>query len=662
MRSLLLLVALTACGDNAIPIGVPLAPSADLVIVAHQDDDLYFMQPDLLDAVQSGRAITSVYVTAGNDNHGPRSADSRYEGLKYAYGRVAGSTDWLCGYVEIAGHTAQHCRLRTQPISLVFLAYPDGGIDGQFPSSLLQLWEGQVASATTVAYETTTYTADELVGTVAEIVEQTQPATVRTLEVASTHGRDHTDHMIVGAISLLAIARAHSHADVIAYRGYSMLTEPTNKAPAMLAATSNMVTYYEACTGKCAPCGEACETIEPQHVAWFARRYAIGFRHHASGRLQTDGGCVDGSLAITDCATAPTWTFDDGALELAGQCLQITATGDAMLGACTNPLFVDDEGHIWSTRQPAPDPDMAYAHLWCLAPTESGGVHARLCGRDQGAPTWTFVPRTVTSSRSALALPVNGLKLGDIDGDGHADLCAVDQGVLVCAFGDGAGGFLAPAQPRFALPIAPGSLAFGDIDGDGRADACGRDGSGVLCAIAANDFAITHVSDRLNACTSLAAVDRQICGVDANGIECTSSNRLSSWPDVDAPAWPADLDGDGAPDWCTATATGPACAVDAEAWLSTEGAAWSFSQAGVADTSTLDAASTATGDIDGDGRDDLCTADGGQIFCARSQGRGFGPRVDVATLPAGTIFMGDLDGDQRADVCVDTGAAILCAL
>ena len=67
---------------------------------------------------------------------------------------------------------------------------------------------------------------DGLIDTVAQIIRETQPVLVRTLEVAATHGRDHSDHMLVGALSLLAIARANSRADVLAYRGYSTAEEP----------------------------------------------------------------------------------------------------------------------------------------------------------------------------------------------------------------------------------------------------------------------------------------------------------------------------------------------------------------------------------------------------------------------------------------------------
>lgn len=269
MRRLLplVLLGLGACGDNLLSTGQPLAQTADLIIVAHQDDDLLFMQPDLLEAIQGGQGVTSVYVTAGNGNRGLDKAETRYEGLRSAYGVAAGASDWHCGYVEILGKTAEHCRLATKNVSLVFLGYPDGGKEGEHETSLLHLFEGSTTNVTTIAGETATYDRDSLVETVAQIVRITQPARVRTLEVSATHGRDHSEHMLVGALALLSVARANNPAELISYRGYEIAAEPVNKVPSVYAAAFAMLSRYEACATDCAACGDACETIDGTHKA-----------------------------------------------------------------------------------------------------------------------------------------------------------------------------------------------------------------------------------------------------------------------------------------------------------------------------------------------------------------------------------------------------------
>lgn len=686
----LVLCGLGACGDNLLSNGQPLAQTEDLVVVAHQDDDLLFMQPDVIEAVRAGHGVTNVYVTAGNGTGGVEKSDKRYDGLRAAYGAAAGANDWVCGFVEIAGHTAEHCRLPDKNVSLVFLGYPDGGKEGEHATSLLHLFEGSTTNVETIARETTVYDRDSLIETVAQIMRITQPAHVHTLEVAATHGRDHSDHMLVGAITMLAVARANSSADVLSYRGYNTPDERANKVPAVYDSAFAVLGHYEACVGSCdAACGDACTKIDDTHVQWLLRRYAIGFRRSGGGRLRSGNDCVGSDASLVSCDGAPNWVIDPaGELRSGAVCLTVGDGGVVSTGPCIGGrerrFFVDDEGHIWSGVPAAPQTDMDYAHLACLG-TGAGRVTTQLCGLDR-APTWELAPAMVTTPRTTLGLTSTGrnVRLGDVTGDGKADLCEVDNG-LYCAPGIGDGSF-APAIYIGSLPIDPRSLTLGDVDGDGRVDACGRDSLGLVCARAASQFAMERWSASFNdaaarpsTSASLTAVDANadniadLCGVDVTGVVCaprgfTAAPVLrSAWPEQTAVVWPADLDGDHQADWCAATDDGAACAVEAQRDLSTDGAPWAYSQGGVVDVTPATTATVAIADIDGDGRADLCSPREDRIVCARSQGRAFGPRTTtLAILPnqsvASAVWLGDLDGDQRADVCVDTGAAITCAV
>lgn len=689
----LVLVGLAACGDNLLSTGQPLAQTADLVVVAHQDDDLLFMQPDLLEAVRGGKGVTSVYVTAGNGKAGVEKAEMRYEGLRAAYSEAAGASDWHCGYVEVLGKTVEHCRLAAQNISLVFVGYPDGGKEGEFDTSLLHLFEGTTTNVTTISREPVVYDRDSLIDTLAHVVRLTQPERVRTLDISATHGRDHSDHMLVGALALLSVARANSQAELISYRGYEIMAEPVNKLPAVFDATLAVLSRYEACATNCAACGDACTNIEGAHVAWLQRRYAIGFRRTGGGRLRIGNDCValDGSL--TSCDVAPTWTLDSaGELRSGALCLAVEAGGVSAgpcLGGRERRFFLDDEGHIWSGVPPVGQPGMmSYAHLTCLA-TAGGRVAAQLCGADR-APVWELAPPMVSTSRATLQVTSTGrnVRLGDLTGDGKADLCEIANG-LYCAKGTGDGRFEAAVRidsVSLALTIDPRSLTLGDVDGHGRVDACGRDANGVLCATAARGFvadrwspSFSDAAARPSTSASLTALDAnadnvaELCGVDMTGVVCAPRGLTaaplvrSAWPSMSMVVWPADLDGDKQADWCAATETGAACAVEAHRELTTDGAPWAYSIAGVVDVTPATTATVALGDIDRDGRADLCSPREDRIVCARSQGRAFGPRtMTLAILPnqsvASAVWLGDLDGDQLNDVCVDTGEAITCAV
>ncbi|CAN5403720.1 hypothetical protein BH11MYX1_BH11MYX1_11870 [soil metagenome] len=696
MRGLLVAVSLVVgCGDNLTGAAAPLAHTHDLDVVAHQDDDLLFMQPDVSEAIRGGGGVTTLYITAGNGTRGAGAANPRYQGLKAAYGAAASDQAWACGWLTVREHPIQHCRLEAENISLLFLAYPDGGKQGELHHSLLRLWEGAIRDATTVADRTTVYTRDELIETVAAIMRTVQPDTVRTLDLAASHGYDHSDHMIVGALTALALARTGLDPELLTYRGYNISSEPANKLPALFASAHAVLAHYEACATNCgAACGMPCTKIDPSHDVWLARRYAVGFRRHARGTLRTSSRCLTGG-ALGDCATAPGLTLARGQLVSDRGCLAIGETGAVGFASCdvrdpAQRFFFDDEAHLWSGAAPDFEPLLDGTHLRCVVPDADGSVTSAACG-GADAPRWQWSPRFAFTSRATLgALSATGraVRIGDLDGDGRGDLCAVTGDGLVCAPGRGDGTFATAIRiddPEAPLAIDPQSLALGDLDRDGLTDACGRDDAGVLCALSSRRFAATRFASafadgdaRAATSSSITITDAggdgtaEVCGIAAEGVVCTAGAPFdhrelrSAWPALGASVLPRDLDGDHHADWCALTETGPSCGLAAESSLSTDGVPWGFASNNVVETVTSDPDLAEIADIDGDGDGDLCSLPGnGTIACARSNGHGFGPRTPVAVLPEGAqptaLWLGDLDGDGAADACIDLGDAIACA-
>jgi LmbE family N-acetylglucosaminyl deacetylase len=694
LAAVVALVASAGCGDNLT--GPPLARSEQVVVVAHQDDDHLFMQPDLSDAVRAHTPTTIVYVTAGDANNGLPFARARIEASKAAYGLMLGAPSWDCGWIEVTHHSVLHCRNATEPLSLVFLGLPDGGVSGELAHSLLRLWEGEVHHVVTVADHPATYSRTSVVATVAAIFATTQPEVIRSLELAAIHGDDHSDHMLVGTIAMLASLQAGAAAELLSYRGYDIAREPSTTPPEMFDYVSLPMRAYEACVTSCTggQCGVTpCDAVDdPRYHNFLSRRYAVAIRQPPlSGVLHAEGGClVRAGEGVALGACRDVISLQPGGLIAFGdRCLEIEGDGSLGLGMCepapNRGFALDDEGHLFSGLPVPAQGLLDVMHNLCIV-GDANGLRADLCGAQRDA-RWDLLQPAISSPRvSSLSGRGRAVRMADLTGDGRADLCFVGTTLgLACSKGDGAGHFAKAVSIHAAgFVVLPESLALGDVDGDGRADACGRDDEGILCATAASGFVAKRWDEAFAAYgpatasdRSLAIVDGRVCGATTNGVICVRDDVeavLSTWTAtnaVNAPAWLAELDGDDLPDWCVATTNGASCGLAAEQHLTDGGVGWAFSNHAIiegsvaSDGAVTDVVRSAIADVSGDGRGDLCVAVHATIACAVSQGHGFGPRrtmlVMPTTAPITAMWLGDLDGDGKADVCADDGTSITCA-
>lgn len=230
-------------------------------IVSHPDDDLFFMNPDLSQSIRTGHSLTSVYLTAGEadgvnsfrggKNAGiplpapdkERYAEARQNGIRAAYAEMATgdrTSPWQRSAIRTAGGGwAELDTLKARPeVSLVWLQLHEAGASAaNRPHSLHGLWDGQVAeleselSSDTPVTENFSYSKDELVQTISELLNRFEPTFVRMLD--PTNGRettpkmlpDHQDHMYGARFAQLALTEygktgGHPHFSVQNYLGY----------------------------------------------------------------------------------------------------------------------------------------------------------------------------------------------------------------------------------------------------------------------------------------------------------------------------------------------------------------------------------------------------------------------------------------------------------
>ncbi len=213
----------------------PTCVGGAMQVVAHEDDDLLFQNPDILHDIDAGRCVRTVFVTAGDAAQGELYWKSRENGSRAAYAHMAGvANTWTTVDAGVPGHAIRLQTLVAAPqVSLVFLRLPDGNRTGSGLAihdreSLMRLWLGQITSIGAVD-GSAQYTESSLRATLAALMTSFGPTTVRTQDwtIPFRHG-DHADHTATALIARQASQDYGAAHTLLSYGGYPMWTRLAN--------------------------------------------------------------------------------------------------------------------------------------------------------------------------------------------------------------------------------------------------------------------------------------------------------------------------------------------------------------------------------------------------------------------------------------------------
>ncbi|MGW4287485.1 PIG-L family deacetylase [Streptomyces sp. NPDC004673] len=235
-------------------------PRSVLHVIAHQDDDLYFMNPDLLRSLENGDQVTTVVLTAGEgdgvniDTGDARRAEAAPDftgystargcGLRSAYAlMVTGDRDrpWHRHAVRLApDFVAERFVLDGHDqVSLYFLQLHQGAPTAQgIRTRIVHLWDGRLPAQATLpvhgstAGEAQRVTREQVITALTTLLDHLRPTTVRTLDPDPEHDggkaefvcSDHEDHTVTAEFALAALERYREagHAPVVEhYRAYA---------------------------------------------------------------------------------------------------------------------------------------------------------------------------------------------------------------------------------------------------------------------------------------------------------------------------------------------------------------------------------------------------------------------------------------------------------
>ena len=251
-----------------------------LNVVAHEDDDLLFLSPDLLHDVQSNRCVVTVFVTAGDDGQASDYWQGREAGSEAAYASMAGVADsWTTSDAGIVDHPIRVRTLNGDPnISLVFMRLPDGFDGGGFArygyQSLQELWGGTL-SQITADDSTTSYSKSDLISTLTALMNEYQPNTIRMQDYNGVYGDgDHSDHYASAHFAYSAQQSYSTTHTVVGYLGYGVTYYPQNVFGSDLTQKQAAFYAYAAHDPNSCDSDEACSGSA--YATWLQRSFVLG--------------------------------------------------------------------------------------------------------------------------------------------------------------------------------------------------------------------------------------------------------------------------------------------------------------------------------------------------------------------------------------------------
>ncbi|GAA4227383.1 LmbE family N-acetylglucosaminyl deacetylase [Sagittula marina] len=247
-------------------------------IVAHQDDDILFMNPDIDASLSAGEANTTIFVTAGDAGLGPAYWGGREEGAKAAYSVMTGVDTWVDEAIQldINGRSIEVVSSHPEGLSdvrLYFLRLPDGGgsLTPDQEQQLARLEEGTLDTVTAVD-GSVTYTRSDLVETLTALLDLHAPTQVR-LQIADGDNAagEHTDHVNVTEFAEEALAGYDADSfTVTQYVQYASKDMPANLSEAEAdRALAIMEAYAEHDPGV----WESDGTLSQVYLDWTGRQY-----------------------------------------------------------------------------------------------------------------------------------------------------------------------------------------------------------------------------------------------------------------------------------------------------------------------------------------------------------------------------------------------------
>lgn len=261
----------------------PVCPGRTVLsYVAHEDDDILFMNPDHQKAIRGGACLRTVFLTAGDDGLGRTYWLGREKGAEAAYDAMIGrgASLWIERYVLVNNHEyIKMASPRGNPnITLVFVGLADGNVSGggfarNKYESLSKLASGAIGTMHSVDGQSS-YSKGELIDLLARLMRFYRPNEINTQTPIDDAllATDHSDHKTTGQFTAVAMAVFGQNVSLRYYTGYPISRMPQNVAGQDAADKTAVFNAYASYDNRVCLNPADCSPSGP-YASWEMRQY-----------------------------------------------------------------------------------------------------------------------------------------------------------------------------------------------------------------------------------------------------------------------------------------------------------------------------------------------------------------------------------------------------
>jgi LmbE family N-acetylglucosaminyl deacetylase len=207
--------------------------------VAHEDDDLLFMNPAVANHIANGGCMVTIYLTAGDFGSEPMHWQNRRIGSQAAYAAMSHQSNvWNNRNLLVDGKSIQVSQISTQQNLLhIYLQLPDGGVEGTGFSRTHYESLSKLLSSASISVHTVdasdTYTRQAIISTLTTLFVSLTPTQIWTQDFVNTDRADHADHVATGELTRRAFYDLNHSSEYFVpslklFAGYQLKTLPAN--------------------------------------------------------------------------------------------------------------------------------------------------------------------------------------------------------------------------------------------------------------------------------------------------------------------------------------------------------------------------------------------------------------------------------------------------